>query len=379
MYLVAKDMQDLLTRYLGNKVADENLIKVRMSINDALKELWGEHTWSWYQGQTVMQFDAPYETGTITFVYSTLRLTLTGGTWPTWAVYGTIRVGTKYARITKRISDTVVEIESGTSFIADIASATSFKLYRSEYPIAANIRKMSYLYVQESGYRSMRYVPPSEYRSIIPGALGNSPAFYTVQRDRQVLGGLVLVVWPFPNRAYTIRYSYIRLPYDVSVWGESTGKIACTADGNSVTGTGTAFESLHAECLLRVGRDALNVPTPRYGQYPYSHETRITDVASTTSLTVEPVHEFTRSNAKYLISNLVDIDEPIMRSAFTQQCFFELAKHEKMDDKSVAVIDKQRSMALQQAKSKNTANPEITYAGSFNSDLAGSLWFTVEL
>lgn len=379
MYLVAKDMQDLLSIYIGNKVANENITKIRISINDALRELWGEHTWSWYQGQTVMQFDAPYETGTVTFDYSTLRFALTGGTWPSWTAYGVIRVGSKYARVMTRVSDTVIQIETGTSFLENISSATSFKIYRNEYPMDANIRKMSYLYIQESGYRNMRYVPPSEFRSIIPGALGNAPVHYTVQRDRNVLGGLVMVVWPFPNRGYTIRYSYIRLPYDVSVWGETTGKISCTVDGTSVTGSGTAFESLHVDRILRVGRDNVNTPTQRYGQSPCSHETMITVVNSATDLTVDPVHTATRDNVKYIISDLIDIDEPIMRSVFTQQCYFELSKHEKMDDKSVIMIDKARSMALQQAKGKNLTNPEITYAGSFGSDLSGSLWFTVEL
>lgn len=382
MYLVAKDMEQTLTRYLGNTVNAEAVIDCRLSINDALQELWGEHEWPWYQGQSVFQINAPYSTGTVTFDLATRRFTLTGGTWPEWVTYSSIRIGTKDARITKRVSDTIVEIESQSPFLADLLSATTYIIYRNEYPLPTSnnstIRKMSYIFLEENAYASLQYIPPMEFRSKMPGTFGSVPLYFTVQRDRNPLGGLVIVFWPYPTRQYTARFSYIRAANEVTVWDESNGKISVTAASGTVTGASTAFESLHQGCLLRVGRDGTNLPTPRYGPSPFSEETLIDTVSGATALSVAPAIVTARTSVKYMISNLIDIDQQILNSAFLQQCYFELAKRRKMSDKDISTIDKARSLAIDQAKRKASPNQEITYAGSFsNLRRYAGVWFNI--
>lgn len=381
MNLTAKDMQETVLRYLGGtQVNAETVIDSRSAINDALKELWGEHEWPWYQGQTAMQLDDPYRTGTVTYDSSTRRFTLTGGTWPTWAVYGSIRIETKDARVTERVSDTIIEIEDGTPFTDTFASATSYTLYRNEYPVPGNIRKISYVFFEQNAYTPLKYLPSLEFRTKMPGSVGSVPIYFTIQKDRQALGGLVIVFWPYPTRAYSARFSYIRCPGDVNVWEESTGKITVANSSTTVNGTNTAFDPILEGALLRVGKDIINLPTNRMGTNPFSEETMIKTYTSSTVLECQPAIVYPRTNVKFVISSLLDIDETIMSSAFTQQCYFEIAKRRKFDDKAVASIDRARTLAVRQAMSKCAPVQELSYAGSFNNlaQYAG-VWFNIGL
>jgi len=378
MNLTAKDMQDTLLRYMGGNNVAESVLDCRKAINDALRELWVAYDWPWYQGQQSIRFNEPEDTGTVTFDLATRRFTLTGGTWPSWATYGTILVGSTKARVTRYVSSTVIEIEDGTQFKEDIATASEFTIYRNEYPIPNYIRKVSYCYLDNNNFQPIRYVTPLEFRVRNPGSFGANPQCFTIQKDRNVPGGMVFVFWPYPGNEFTIRFSYVRMPREVQVWSETTGKVTLTADDPAIIGLSTAFEDRHAGCLLRIGRDGTNVPTPLSGQYPYSEELMVQDVSSTTALTTTTDPTITRTAVKYEISTLLDVDEMILSSAFTNQCYYELAKIRKLADKDQVIIKRTLEDAVRTAKSKASTNAEITYAGSNDrGNKYGGVWFPV--
>lgn len=370
-------------RYLGSQTNAEVVVDCRTAVLNALNEIWGKHEWPWYQNQCVMQINGPYSTGTVTYTAATRRFTLTGGTWPSWSNYACMRIGTKDARVTKIISSTVIEIEDGTPFLDDIAVATNYNLYRNEYPVPNNIRKMSYVFLEENAYAPLQYMPPLEFRTKMPGSFGAVPLYYTIQRDRNPLGGLNIVFWPYPTRNFTARFAYVREANEVAYWDENTGKVAVTASGTTVTGTGTAFEAGHASTpssnvIIRIGRDPVNVPTNRHGQYPFSDETLVTTYTSATSLEVSPVFAYSRSNVKYSISSLLDIDEKLMSSMFTLQCYFELGKIRHLADRDVEEIKKMLDLATKDAKSRSNPVQEISYAGTFsNLRRYAGVWFNI--
>lgn len=377
MYLVAKDMEDTLSRWVGNQANAEMVTDIRVSITNALQFLWGEYEWAYYQGQYQIQIDAPYTTGTVTFDSTTRRFTLTGGTWPDWANYGSIRISTKDARVLRRISDTVIEIEATSPFVDDIASATTYTMYRAEYPIPMNIRKMGYLFFAETPYLTLDYVPPLEFVSKVTHLFGNVPRIFTVQKDRTLLDGLTVNFWPYPTRAYTCRFNFIRMPTEVTIWSESTGKVTVAEGSTAVSGIGTAFDDLHEGCILRIGRDGTNVPTPRYGLYPFREEALIDTVASSTSLALRHPASYATTAMKYLISSMIDIEYQIMHSTFIQQCYVELAKVRKLPDKDLATLIQVRDRELEDAKARSAPVQEITYAGTFNSGKRYWTWYKV--
>jgi len=376
MLMTARDMQDTLLRYLGGNNNVEAALDIRESINDALKEIWGQHDWPYYQGQKVIQIDAPVSTGTITYVAATRRFTITGGTWPTWAEYGTIRIGVNNAKVAKRLSDTVIEIDPGSALLTDIVSATTYVMYRNEYPLEGDVRKVAYVTIDSYAKIPLQYTAPLEFNHPTTTVTG-TPRYFTVQRDRRVQGALSIVFWPMPAIAKTVQFSYIRGPSEVRCWQENTGKITVVSGSTAVTGLNTAFDSTMADmkCLLRIGKNQTEVST-RNGNNPAGEEVVVESVASTTSLVALPAPQISRTAVKYEISSIMDIDEYIMGSAFTQQCYFELSKRRQVADKNIEMLVKTLGLAIKNAKSKASVDRGIEYAGSFVRNSA-VVWISV--
>jgi len=363
MLTTARDMQDTLLRYMGANSNAEAVLDIRYAIANALGEVWNAHDWPYYQGQKRIQIDAPYSTGTITFDLATRQVTLAGGTWPTWAVYGTFRVGIKNAKVANRISDTVLELETGTSFTADISSASTYILYRNEYPLDAEVRKLAYVTIDSQSKIPLQYMPAIEFTPPQTTVSG-TPRYFTIQKDRKVMSGLSICFWPIPTIAKTVQFSYIRKPKVITHWSETSGVITATADSKSIAGTGTAFESSMVGAVLRIGRNQVAVTGP-YGTSPFSEQCSIESVASATALVVQPAVVTARTNVKYEISSLIDIDDEIMSSFFQQQCYFELSKYRQVQGKTQEDILKGLALAMRSAKSKACVDRGIEYAGSF--------------
>ena len=359
----AADMQRTLLRYMGASNNQSSTVDARAAIVDALREVWGRHDWPYYQGQQYVRLNAPYETGTIEYDATTRQFTLTSGTWPTWAVYGAVVIGPKRARVTRRISDTIVEVEEGSQFTANIASGATYKLYRMEYPLPTNVRKVAYLTLENSSTVMIRYVPPIEFWQFSPGQTGSVVRYYTITKDRTSQNQSVLVFYPYPNAEQVIRYNYVRMPNPIYVWSETQGKITTNAT-TAVAGNGSAFTSRMEDCLLRVGSDATNVPTALYDMYPFAEEGIVHTVTNGTTLATENALSLSSTNVKYEISSVLDIDEDIMSSYFTLQCYYELGKRRKMVDKDQIIVARQLEIALKQAKSKSNTNQDVLYAGN---------------
>lgn len=376
MIRTASDMQNTLMRWLGAQDNPQSVMDCREAINDALKEIWGKHDWPWYQGQQTLKTDAPESTGTVTFDLATRRFTLTGATWPSWAEYGVIVVGTKFARVDRLVSSTIIEVEDYTQFTADISSATAYKLWRAEYPIPNNIRKVSYFTNDSNTNHVVQYIPPLEFSLRKPGLYGTIPLCYTVVKDRRVMNGLNVVFWPSPSQAWTFRFPYVRAPLEVEVWSASEGRIATTAGTKAIVGTDTAFLDAHVGSVLRVGRDATNIPTAKVGLYPRLEEVLIHSVTDGTNLDSRSNLVYTSSNRKYEISSIIDIDETIMASAFIQQCFLQLGNRRNKDGKEMSTINAALMIQVRSAINKSSVPTQISYAGQ-GRQTAINQWFQV--
>lgn len=375
MNRTARDMQDTLLRWLGADNNAESTIDAREAINDALKELWGRHDWPWYTGQHTFKVDAPYETGTVTFSLATLRMTLTGGTWPSWVEYGTIKIESAYARVTKQISSTVIEIEDGTQFTEDLTDQT-YTLSRNEYPLPDTIRKVSYMTNDTNSQHITQYVTPMEFSTRRPGVYGTVPLIFTIQKDRKAGNGLSLLIWPYPTTAWSYRFSYIRSPSNVTVWSYTEGKLTTAAGLKTITGKDTVFDPVHEGCLLRVGRDGTNVPTSQIGLYPFSEECVVDNVLDGVSMDVASNAAYTRERVKYEISSLIDTDEVIMSSVFLLECYLALGKRRNKDMKEMQTLSQSYEMTLRNAIAKSKTASQITYAGQGRQS-AYSQWYNL--
>src|SRR5689334_1960458 len=72
------------------KATGLNLRHAREAVRRAYRDFPQRHSWNYYYRQRVLQTVASYGTGTISYTNSTRTVTLTGGTFPSWANYGRI-------------------------------------------------------------------------------------------------------------------------------------------------------------------------------------------------------------------------------------------------------------------------------------------------
>lgn len=366
--ITALDMQEMALRYIGSDNNNESVLDVRNAINSALKDLWSEFDWTWYQQNYTMILSAPYETGTVSFTASTRRFTLTTGTWPEWADNGTIVVGGQFARVHARISDTIIEIEEGTQFTENLAAGQTYRLLRNEYPLPNGVRKISYMANDNYTSHVVKYVTSLEWTNKKPTTTSTArPMSFTVQKDRRPGRGLNMVLWPFPQTAMTLRFAYVRAPEEVAIWSYSEGKVTTTALASTVTGLATAFDETLEGSVFRLGRDGTNIPTPSIGLYPPLQEVLVDSVTSTTSLSLADTADFSKTGVRYVISSLLDIDPTVMKTVFERLMYLRIAEIRNKEAKDYSVVKSAYEQALYKAINAVKPASQITYAGQKNS------------
>lgn len=186
-------------------------------IEDGVKRVYAAHDWSFLRPLADVSTTAPYATGTITIAAGVV--TLVGGTFPSWAAAGVLKVNNRYYSVASRGSNTQVTLDTTS---VTIATASSYQLARPEIPLdatfdaVANDSDLTYYPSPDEWY------PPVKWRhdSTIRHLEGNNPefdrpVFYSVRTttfDPTVGSRKVLVLYPAPDQVYTLRVPMILRP-----------------------------------------------------------------------------------------------------------------------------------------------------------------------
>jgi hypothetical protein len=91
----------------------------------------GEHQWSFMERKFYAAYSAPYSTGTVAVTGGVV--TLSGGTWPTWAKDGVLVTGGTTLFITDREDNTHLSALSNTGVV--VTAGSSYVIYRWRYPL----------------------------------------------------------------------------------------------------------------------------------------------------------------------------------------------------------------------------------------------------
>ena len=93
--------------------------------------------WSFLYKQDSVSIQAPYSTGTIAFDYTggthELQVTLSAGTWPSWAIEGMISISGSDYDVATRVSDTVILLATDNNPGEDVAASTAYSLHKDDY------------------------------------------------------------------------------------------------------------------------------------------------------------------------------------------------------------------------------------------------------
>lgn len=186
-------------------------------VHDGLRRVYAAHNWSFLRPVADVHATAPYATGTITVAAGVV--TLTGGTFPSWAADGILKVNNRYYSVASRGSNTQITLDTTA---VTVASASNYQLARPEIPLdaafdaVANDSDLTYYPSPDCWYPTVKWRHDSTVRQLE----GNNPefdrpVFYSVRTarfDPTVGSRRVLVLYPAPDQAYTLRVPMILRP-----------------------------------------------------------------------------------------------------------------------------------------------------------------------
>jgi len=316
----------------------------RDAVQHAFRDLVQGREWRYLFSEYRLALDAPYTTGTIAYDYTggtyERMVTLTSGTWPTWAALGRITIAGITYDVEDRKSSTVITLSANNCPAADIAASTAYALYHNVYSLPIDFRSI-YEPMSETSEGIMQYLEPDQWQHLElrdPSSAG-SPIFWTIMGDPNFLGQMAIVVQPNASTAQGIRFLYQRelrplrfTGYDAA---DYVGTVSGTVDGTTITGSGTAFADRHVGSVIRFTQSTETGfngnPTGMSGLNPFTEQKIITARASATSITVDSPLEETYLAKKYTISDPLDL-YPAMVNALLRGAEYQLSNLRNRDD-----------------------------------------------
>lgn len=327
-----RDCIDHAVDFLGGSPDEKNQRAIRSAIQSAYRDLIQKRSWTYYFAHYRVSLVAAYSTGTIAYTSSTRTLTLTGGTWPTWAIYGHVVIDNVVHRVQTRSSSTVLILEPIACPSADISAGETYVIFRSIYTLPADFRTLCKPLI-EDGAGFCSYVTPEEWNRLerhVPTS--GTPRYFTVMGDPNLVGSFAIHVYPYPDTAQSFDILYqrearplVRTGYTVA---DTTGTVSATAATATVTGTATTFDATMIGSVIRV-TSGTTPPDGLDGLNPWTEQKVIIDVASATSLTVDSNFVNTYTAKKYVISDPVDVPGRMLE-AFLRNVEYQLAMKKNM-------------------------------------------------
>ena len=328
------------------------LIAAKNATITALRELPQHHRWSYFMRRYTLSTDATQSTGTVAYDHTggayERQLTLSGATWPTNAARGAVRIADVVYEIDERKSDTVVTLSEDNNPGSDLVAGTTYSWYRDTYTLPVNFRSVRSFGESGVAREDLEYLSPAQFQDEMRyryATATGTPVYYTIRQSRDYIGAMDVVFGPPPASAVSYDMLYDAAPREIVTYKEATGTVSVVGNATTVTGSGTAFASSHVGSVIRFTTSTTLEPTGIAGHVdgttnPFLAQRTITAVASATSCTIDSaVSSASLSGTKFVISDPIDIEPVIMRSAFEALCASLYARLQKREDASA--LDKE--------------------------------------
>jgi hypothetical protein len=320
------DLVDSIIAYSGQNPNTQNTQNANRAAVAAYLGIVRMHDWSFYKRMFSIPTNTGYSTGTVTYDHTggatcERQITLTGGSFPTWAAYGYVQIAMKTYQVQKWFSTSVIQLAEFNNPGADITDPQAYQMPRDLYPLPPDYFEAFNAIVQPSGQK-LEYVPIAQWAYGRDYYLNQSyPFIFTVTQDLTVPQRQAARFYPAPNGEYSILFSYkadlVKPQYRKVVDGDVT-----IVSGNStVNGNGTAFESGMAGTVLRVSKGGNTaLPTGIEGDNPPYFEGVIDSVTDGTTLVLQTAPTVSVNRGKYVISSLLDVEPNATREYVFREC-----------------------------------------------------------
>ena len=214
------------------------------------------HDWSFLYKQDSISTEAPYSTGTIAFDYTggthELQVTLSGGTWPSWAIEGEIEIsGTDYG-VATRVSDTVILLASNNNPGEDVAASTSYSLHKDDYDLPDDFGSIigSFTFAQkDNAWYTCKVVGEARIRELRQRDFNHAsgdPQFAAIRSRNKTDANIgtrhEVMFWPSVTSSSTVSHRY-RVHVDKPI-----------GDSDYVPGMPAHTETIMYSCLSEMER-----------------------------------------------------------------------------------------------------------------------------
>lgn len=218
------------------------------------------HEWTFLRPVATMQTAASYATGTVAVTNASTTVTLTTGTWPTWAASGVfVHNGVSYS-VATRSSGSVILLDN--AFAGTTATAQTYFICEQDYDLPDNFGAMEspLTYAMNEAQWPLQEVSEAQIRiKRQSGANNGRPQYFAVRpktTDGTVGQRFEIMFWPTPDAVYNFSYRYMILASTLS-------------SGFPYPYGGAALaECVMASCLAAAEAMELDIPQgPNYAKF----------------------------------------------------------------------------------------------------------------
>jgi hypothetical protein len=356
-----KDAVERATQFLGADSGGSAQRDARAAVQGAYRTFCDRREWSYYQARGRITTVAPQSSSSVTFdmtggAYERV-LTLAAGTWPTWAAFGDVLIGTVSYAVSERESNTELVLSTNANPGADVAAGTSYTIYRDSYPLPVDCRQIDRMLNFTDG-SWLTYVPPRDWleRQLSVTTTGQ-PVAFTLMSDPNYVGVLAARFYPAPDQVYALDFVYRRRPRPIVTEEYSAGTASVTSGSPTLTGTGTTFSSRHAGCVVRLSSSTSTAPTGPEGENPATLERMVVEVTDSTTLVLDEAADQNLSGVKYVLSDPMDIEQGSMETAFCRWVERELAITRRMKERDLIIALANQELILASEADHRSTQP----------------------
>lgn len=174
---------------------------IKELVNDALDRVSAEYHWNYLTRYTTVAIEGSYSTGTVSISQGSTTVTLSGGTFPSWAASGQLEVSGKVYNVSSRDSNTQLTLE--TSLGQGDLTDESYVLYQDSYSLPTDCISFKSLHYGTEWSYGHEPVSFDEFMRAKSGLSfsGATASCFTVQYGK-------LWLYPYPSTDTDVMVAY---------------------------------------------------------------------------------------------------------------------------------------------------------------------------
>lgn len=211
---------------------------IKQIVNSALATIARESQSNHWLKEGQLDIHGAYSTGTIAITTDTATVTLTAGTFPTWATSGVLRIGSKLYQIASR--DSATQLTLSATYRGETLTASTYDLWHFAYDLPDDMFQLHQIFYGQDwtwGDTPIGFAEFTELKHEWLIELSGSTAW--------TIAAGALQLWPAPAVDTTITYAYRAKPAYLTSGGDVADFPAANID--------VLYKAIDYEVALRFG------------------------------------------------------------------------------------------------------------------------------